>query len=294
MLNKELMIGGGAAVLAIVGIYYAIKSNATQPTSGQATTPVASYGLSPYASLGGATSSDPASSGVTVDTSQTGDLTAVLAQQNTNAQINANSNATIGTLNAINAQSATVLARGADLAGRGDGTLTLDYNQQSTAGGAPSANGTTTQAPINTQMTAHLTETVPDQHYAPLPVQMITPVVAPVIQQAPAPVQSDGGGCYITTAICKMLGLPDDCYQLQTLRKFRDSYMQETPERIRMVQKYYAYAPDVVRHLTDTDLKVLLHDYLFPAIRAIEYGDNDRALFLYKQMYNEARLMAGQ
>ena len=34
-------------------------------------------------------------------------------------------------------------------------------------------------------------------------------------------------GCFLTTACCEVLGLPDDCFELRTLRRYRD----ETPRR---------------------------------------------------------------
>ena len=51
------------------------------------------------------------------------------------------------------------------------------------------------------------------------------------------------GGCFITTAVCKYSGLPDDCDTLQTLRAWRDGWMQETAERRAMVEAYYRDAP---------------------------------------------------
>ena len=36
-----------------------------------------------------------------------------------------------------------------------------------------------------------------------------------------------GGGCYLTTAMCNILGYPDNNYYLETLRNFRDTVLQQ-------------------------------------------------------------------
>jgi hypothetical protein len=57
-----------------------------------------------------------------------------------------------------------------------------------------------------------------------------------------------GGGCFITTAVCLSGNKPDDCYELQTLRKFRDSWLVEWhPED---VKQYYAEAPMIVSKIS--------------------------------------------
>lgn len=37
---------------------------------------------------------------------------------------------------------------------------------------------------------------------------------------------SGSGWCFLTTACCKYKGLPDDCAELETLRRFRDNYLK--------------------------------------------------------------------
>lgn len=54
------------------------------------------------------------------------------------------------------------------------------------------------------------------------------------------------GGCFITTAVCRYSGRPDDCELLETLRDWRDTWMQETAERRAMVERYYETAPHYV------------------------------------------------
>lgn len=37
-------------------------------------------------------------------------------------------------------------------------------------------------------------------------------------------------GCFITTAACELRGLPDDCRELTTLRRFRDEVLLSSQE----------------------------------------------------------------
>lgn len=54
------------------------------------------------------------------------------------------------------------------------------------------------------------------------------------------------GGCYITTAICKISNLSDDCFELTALRKYRDGWLMNQPDGPALVKEYYATAPGIV------------------------------------------------
>lgn len=53
-------------------------------------------------------------------------------------------------------------------------------------------------------------------------------------------------GCYITTAICEASGKPDDCYELTTLRNFRDNWLAKQSDGMYLINEYYETAPKVV------------------------------------------------
>lgn len=56
-------------------------------------------------------------------------------------------------------------------------------------------------------------------------------------------------GCFLTTACCTYKGLPDDCYELQALRKFRDTVLKKTETGTALVQLYYEQAPKIVERI---------------------------------------------
>ena len=66
--------------------------------------------------------------------------------------------------------------------------------------------------------------------------------------------------CFITTAACEYQGLPDDCLELVTMRKFRDDYLLKTEEGRQIVEFYYEIAPRIVKMLNkDRDMPLVWH-----------------------------------
>lgn len=49
--------------------------------------------------------------------------------------------------------------------------------------------------------------------------------------------------CFLTTACCELIGLPDDCFELRALRQFRDRVMAISPDGARDIAFYYEAAP---------------------------------------------------
>lgn len=97
-----------------------------------------------------------------------------------------------------------------------------------------------------------------------------------------------GGGCYITTACVEVMGLEDDCYELQTLRKFRDKHMLDSIEKCHKVADYYFHAPKVVENLKAMpDHKEFLKDvyerFILKAVHLIEQCDYEGAMQVYEQ-----------
>ncbi len=103
-------------------------------------------------------------------------------------------------------------------------------------------------------------------------------------------------GCFITTAVCKAANKPDDCYELVTLRHFRDSYMNTDPTRAALVQRYYQEAPHMVSVLDSLpkDDSELIYDvintqFIKPAITAIEQQELELAMDIYINMVDAVR-----
>lgn len=107
------------------------------------------------------------------------------------------------------------------------------------------------------------------------------------IQKKVRPQESDEG-CFITTACVKYFGLTDNCYQLQTLRKFRDNYLLKSTDTKPLVHQYYTIAPQIVRRLETDKNKNKLYNIVFQQINkacaAIEKSEFDSAKNIYQKI----------
>ncbi len=100
-------------------------------------------------------------------------------------------------------------------------------------------------------------------------------------------------GCFITTAAVEAAGLPDDCYEVQTLRKFRDNYVRNLPDGIEIISNYYAESPELVRAISLTLQAKLEYrniiEIVHKAINYINIGKNKEAFLVYKTMVEQLK-----
>ncbi|MBD2440138.1 DUF4157 domain-containing protein [Nostoc sp. FACHB-110] len=98
-------------------------------------------------------------------------------------------------------------------------------------------------------------------------------------------------GCFITTACVESKGLPDDCYELTTLRAFRDTYMRTVPYGESLISHYYEVAPKIVAHIQKQphtqEILADLYERITEAVRLIEAGENQVALQYYCALVRE-------
>ena len=95
--------------------------------------------------------------------------------------------------------------------------------------------------------------------------------------------------CFITAAIYKSFGKPDDCYELTTFRNFRDNWLFNQPDGKTLIKEYYNIAPIIVAKinaLSDSAeiYKNLWRDYLAACLKSIEVGDNFTCKKIYVDM----------
>ncbi len=101
--------------------------------------------------------------------------------------------------------------------------------------------------------------------------------------------------CFLTTAACEHMGMPDDCYVLTTLRTYRDGWMKvNAPGE---VGRYYREAPGIVARLDarpDTVMVYTLmwHDFILPAVHCVERGQNRAAFAIYANMFETFKQLA--
>ena len=99
--------------------------------------------------------------------------------------------------------------------------------------------------------------------------------------------ESPPSGCFLTSACTAARGLPDDCHELQTLRRFRDEWLKKQQDGVLLIAYYYEVAPRIVAAIDACSDHLEIYDRLYqelvsPCVRMIESGQNDDALLLYK------------
>jgi len=98
-----------------------------------------------------------------------------------------------------------------------------------------------------------------------------------------------GGGCYITTATMNYLNKPDDCYELNTFREFRDTWLAEQTDGKELINRYYEIAPKIVNLIDDSPDRETVYnqiwtDYLSKCLYLIETNQYSECKDLYIDM----------
>lgn len=107
-----------------------------------------------------------------------------------------------------------------------------------------------------------------------------------------------GSQCFITTAICKASGLPDNTWQLMRLRTFRDEYLLTTDEGCDLVEHYYKIAPAIVEAIDKLSNSSSIYAYLSAnfidlALQQISVNNFEGATGTYTAMVKVAQTLAG-
>lgn len=98
-------------------------------------------------------------------------------------------------------------------------------------------------------------------------------------------------GCFLTTACCEVLGLPDDCFELRTLRRYRDEALPAMPGGNAAIAAYYRVAPTILDRLPSEDRPARLLSvyarFILPSAMAARLGFDALAYRLYARMMDE-------
>jgi hypothetical protein len=118
---------------------------------------------------------------------------------------------------------------------------------------------------------------------------------------APTPPATGGGlakTCFISTAACSALGLPDDCDELATLRWYRNAILLPSEPGRRDVQAYYAIAPRIVEAINRRPDRQRVYEglywqYIRTAVDAIQECRHGEAYVLFQELVREASQQSG-
>ena len=100
-----------------------------------------------------------------------------------------------------------------------------------------------------------------------------------------------GGGCYLTTVMCNILGYKDDNYYLQTLRTFRDNVLKQDKKYYPLLITYDVIGPIIALKLSQDENKEIIantmfKNYITKAVSAIEENKTNEATNIYVAMTN--------
>ena len=96
-------------------------------------------------------------------------------------------------------------------------------------------------------------------------------------------------GCFITTAVCDTFGKPDDCYELNMFRNFRDNWLKKQADGRKLIHEYYTIAPQIVSAINVLpDAKLIYqriwNEYLEKCLFFIENNKNVACKEKYMEM----------
>jgi len=99
--------------------------------------------------------------------------------------------------------------------------------------------------------------------------------------------KSKKSGCYITTSCCEAMHLPDDCHELQTLRKFRDGFVSMNQSGRELIEEYYRISQPIIDAINATNDGSIIFRSLYSEIEEIvSLIDNNKPQEAYQYYYD--------
>lgn len=109
------------------------------------------------------------------------------------------------------------------------------------------------------------------------------------------PRDSSTGFCYLTSACVDYFGKPDNCFELKTLRKFRDEYMKKTTEGCKLVKEYYEIAPKIVIAINGSSDKDKYYHYIYDIItQCVEFILHGRNIEAQNEYINMTKTLSAE
>ena len=102
------------------------------------------------------------------------------------------------------------------------------------------------------------------------------------------------GGCFITTSACVALKKPEDCYELNKFRIFRDDWLKNQYDGEDLINEYYRIAPQIVKNINLKKDKTQIYEYIWQkyldnCLVNIENCNYDECKKIYIKMVNQLK-----
>lgn len=105
---------------------------------------------------------------------------------------------------------------------------------------------------------------------------------------------SSNSGCYLTTILCYILGMPDNNYFLNTMRNFRNNCLQKNKKYKQLLVEYDIVGPEIAKALNNDPLKKTIaikffNQYIISIVNLIEKNESEKAVTRYIEMTNSLK-----
>ena len=106
---------------------------------------------------------------------------------------------------------------------------------------------------------------------------------------------SSSGGCFMTSACVSYMGKEDDCVELETLRKFRDTKLKKYKCGQSLINEYYLVAPSIVESIEKSPKKDKyyqdIYDLVCQCVDKVNENKDDEAIDIYLRMFYKYRII---
>ena len=91
--------------------------------------------------------------------------------------------------------------------------------------------------------------------------------------------------CFLTTACVNYYALPDDGYELNTLRQYRDGYLASSPGGKKLIKEYYKVSPGIVNLVEKDPEKKSVYAYIYSEVKTACSEIEKQNLLSAKKVY---------
>lgn len=91
--------------------------------------------------------------------------------------------------------------------------------------------------------------------------------------------------CFLTTACVQYYQMPDNAYELETLRQYRDTYLLSNEDGRNLVKEYYRVAPEIVNRIEKDKARNFVYDFIYSKIKKACSEIEKQAYEVAKQTY---------
>ncbi len=100
--------------------------------------------------------------------------------------------------------------------------------------------------------------------------------------------------CFVTTAVCQGLHKPQDCRELNLMKRYRDEYLLNLEEGDALIREYYDIAPTIVKRIAreaspEEKYLYLWNTYISKCVAFVEKNENEQCRHLYEAMVSELK-----